>query len=397
MKKRVDDLALFGGQAEFASVRPIGQLAIGPEEIFFQQAKRIFEGRRLTNNGPLVRDLEARLSDLHQVSECVSFCSASLAIMALLRLLAEKGRTEVIMPAFTYPGLPHLARWAGLTPRFADILPMRHTLDPASVAEVASRDTAVVLAVHQVNSLCDVAGLKEVAGEYDIPVLYDSVHGVGCVHDGKRVGGHGVAEVFSLHATKIVNGFEGGYVTTNDAKLAEKLRLARNFGFAGQDAVSQCGFNGKLNELHAALALASLESVGDVMRGNRIRYEQYLRHFRSVPNCSFLRYAEDSEWNYEFVLLELFPDWKMSRDDVVDVMRRENALARPYYSPPLHLSPHMPEGQPVPSLPVTEQEAVKFIQMPVGELVDEDTIRRLAGLVAFVHDNQEEIAGRLAS
>ncbi|MBG0790489.1 MAG: DegT/DnrJ/EryC1/StrS family aminotransferase [Desulfovibrionaceae bacterium] len=397
MKKRVDDLALFGGQAEFASARPIGQLAIGPDEAFFNQAKRIFDGRRLTNNGPLVRDLEDSLCELHQVAECVSLCSASLAIMVLLKLLAVKGRTEVIMPAFTYPGLPHLAQWAGLTPRFADVLPTVHTLDPASVDKVASQDTAVILAVHQVNSLCDVAGLEYVAGKYGIPVVYDSVHGVGCTCDGARVGGYGVAEVFSLHATKIVNGFEGGYVTTNDAALAEKLRLARNFGFVGQDAISQCGVNGKLNELHAALALASLESVGEVIRRNRERYEQYLRHFLRVPDCSFLRYGEDSEWNYEFVLLELSPAWKMSRDDVVAVLRRENALARPYYSPPLHLSPHMPEGLPVPSLPVTEQEAEKYIQMPVGELVDEDTIVRLAGLIAFMHDNQEDIAGRLAS
>ncbi|MBI4996373.1 MAG: aminotransferase class I/II-fold pyridoxal phosphate-dependent enzyme [Rhodocyclales bacterium] len=399
-KRCIEDLACFGGPPLFARPLPIGQLAMPDEDAFFGYARQTFSNRRLTNNGPLVQELELRLAALHQVDHCIAFANASLAIILLIHLLAAGRRGEVIMPAFTYAGLPHLARWAGQTPRFCDIEADSHTLDPAAVAAAITDDTTAILGVHQVNSPCRILDLSAIAEQRGIPLIFDAVHGVACTFGGQPIGRFGRAEVFSLHATKLLNGFEGGYATTNDRRLAEDLRCSRNFGFIGESEVSALGMNAKLNELHAACALAGLDRLDDCIARNRARVVAYQEAFAGIPGLGWLPYGEATgdvaeRHNYEFALLQVPADWPLTRNQVVTLMRAEGALARAYYDPPLHHSPHCPEGIAVPDLPVTERLAQAFVQMPVGELVTTAEVVQLAVLFRFLHSHGEQIAQRL--
>lgn len=395
-KHRLEDLALFGGKPQFARLLPIGQLAMPDQDRFFALAREIYANQRLTNNGPLVQRLEARLAELHNVKRCIAFANASLAIVALLRHLAGDRHGEVIMPAFTYVGLPHLAQWAGLMPRFCDVDAETHTLNPAAVAAAIGKQTSAIMGVHQVNAPCHINALSEIADAHGIPLIFDAVHGIGCTHQGKVIGGFGRAEVFSLHATKLLNGFEGGYITTDDETLAEAMRLMRNFGFSGESEVTTLGLNAKLNELHAACGLAGIDRLPDIIASNRERVAAYRDAFAAIPGLRWLPYGNDGEArNYEFALLSVPPEWPLRRDELVALIRAEGALARAYYSPPVHLSSHCPpEARTM--LPVTERLAGEFIQMPVGELVGPEEVSSLARLFVFMHDHAVEIHQRLA-
>src|SRR5215468_8846065 len=99
---------------------------------------------------------------------------------------------------------------------------------------------------------CDVAALTEIAERRGLKLLFDAAHALGCSHNGRMIGTFGEAEVFSLHATKFINGFEGGIIATSDRELAKKIRLMTNFGFGGYDNVIYIGTNGKMNESSAA-------------------------------------------------------------------------------------------------------------------------------------------------
>ncbi|ADK85535.1 DegT/DnrJ/EryC1/StrS aminotransferase [Desulfarculus baarsii DSM 2075] len=396
MKRRLEDLAIFGGPRLFESFRPTGQLSLPDSRVFFKHARTIFDQRRLTNNGPLVRMLEERLALLHQSAHCVSFCNASVAIVLLLRLLGGDDGGNVLMPTFTYPGLPHIALWAGFKPVFCDVDQHTHAIDVASVAANLTPRSVVILAVHQVQSPCQIDELTTLARQRGVALLFDSVHGLGCTHRGKPIGGFGAAEVFSLHATKLLNGFEGGYVTTNDDALAAELRSARSFGFQGKDNVVRLGLNGKLNEIHAALALAALDDLEQTIQANRARHEAYRRLFADLPGLNILEYATNERHNYELTIFEMTTAWPLSRDDTLRLLNAENALARPYYSPPLHHSEHCPPGCGDVSLPVAEALATRFIQMPVGDLVSLADIEALAELMTFVGANGPTVAARLA-
>ena len=395
-KSQIEDLGFFGGTPMFDPVRPIGQLHHPDVGVFMDRLRTVFDNRRLTNNGKLVNELEERLAAAHGANHCIAVGNACLGIVILLHLMADGKHGEVIMPAFTYPGLPHLAQWAGQMPRFVDIDPLTHTLSAAAVRDNIGTRITCILGVHNVNSPCDIDALQEISDHSGIPLVYDSVHGLGCTYRGQQLGTFGRAEVFSLHATKIVNGFEGGYITTNDAALAASLRAARNFGFQGPNAdIVVLGMNAKLNEIHSALALCSLDELSDVIEGNRKRYEAYVQHCAGISGLTFVPYNNSEANNYEFAIMELGPDWPLSRDLTVELLRAEGGLANPYYSPPLHQSAHCPDNVDCPDLPITEQMSKCYIQMPVGNSVSLADVKEIADWLQFIEQNAKQIATQI--
>ena len=115
-----------------------------------------------------------------------------------MEIIANGRHGEVIMPAFTYAGLPHLAQWAGQMPCFCDIEHDTHTLNPVEVEKCINKNTTSIQAVHQVNSPCRIDELEAIASKYNVPLFYNGVHGVHCTYRGRPIGGFGRAEVFNL-------------------------------------------------------------------------------------------------------------------------------------------------------------------------------------------------------
>lgn len=392
MKRRVEDLALFGGPPLFTPFRSTAQLANKGAEAFFDYARQAFERRRLTNQGPLVSELEETLRAYHGAKYCIAFSNACLAILISLRAMAARQEGEVVLPAMSYRGLPHLVRWAGLTPRYCEIDPLRHTLDPASLARVVGPDTVAVLAVDNVNAMCDIDGIEEVTGAHHIPLLIDSVYGVAGKYGADPAGTRGGATVFTLHATKVINGFEGGYVTTHDEDLAHRLRLMRNFGFGGDRNSQMLGMNAKLNEIHAAMALANFAHVGEVIAGNKARFEAYRDAFAGLTGIGFADYSNGPQ-NYALVLLRIDPAWPFTREETLKLLLAENALVRPYYSPTLYSAD--PEYDGGSRFPVADAQSALFLQLPVGEMMSETDIVLLADTFRFLQSHAPAIAARL--
>lgn len=341
---------------------------------FFSELDFIFAEGRFCGDGSKVLELEARLADYHGVRSCVAVANAGLGLFLLLRHNARRDG-EVLLPAFTFRGLPHFVRMAGQRPHFCDVDRRSHALDPAAVESVISRRTTAVLAVWNFNAPPAIAQLFELARASGVPLFLDSVYGVGSSFMGVRAGGHGSAEVFSLHATKLINGFEGGYITTNEPELAEELRKMRT-GRA------------ELNELHAAMALLSLDALSKTIERNRERFELYREAFHDLDGVTLLEYpsGDSSTASYQLVVAKIGAPWPLRRDQMVDILRAEGAAINPYYSPPLHL------GR---TLPVTAELAECFLQLPSGELVLAQDIERLAEFLAFIQAHGDEIRRRL--
>ncbi len=375
--KDIAELALFGGHPTFQRVRPIGQLAT-PDPARFQACLEAAVAHESGRGPSLIPQLERELGEFHGVEHCVTFSNACVALIALTELLGRVPGGEVILPAFTYMGLPHLVQWTGHRPRFCDVLPDEHTLDPAAVREALGPNTALILGVHQVQAACQVEEFASLSEEFDLPVIYDAVHGLYNTHRGKPIGRFGEAEVFSLHATKLLNGFEGGYVTTCDGDLTRRLRVLRDGGRSAGGAALQRGWNGQLPEFHAALALAGLEDLPRTAERNRARYERYRATFQGIPGVRVLEYPLDGEQrNYEFTLVWVDPEFGFSRDEVVEILMAEGTRTRAYYGPAVHQTEHRPQWMAEPSLPVTEQLAKHLLQMPVGEHVSLEDIDRI--------------------
>ena len=192
------------------------------------------------------------------------------------------------------------------------------------------------------------------------------------------LGSFGECEVFSFHATKFFNTFEGGAVVTNNDELAEKMRLMRNFGFSGYDNVIYPGTNGKMTEIAAAMGLTNLEDMDEFVAINRRNYQCYRDAIGAIPGLSVLEYDESERNNFQYVVVEVAPYFPVSRDRIIEVLHAENVLARQYFWPGCHnMEPYRsyyPHAGLV--LPNTTSVAERVVVLPTGSAVTNADINR---------------------
>ena len=377
-------LAVLGGAPAFAEPLHVGRPNVPDRAKLLQRIEGALDRRWFTNDGPLVQELEAALVRQLQVKHVVAMCNGTTALEIAIRALELKG--EVIVPSFTFVATAHALQWQEITPVFADITPATHLIDPAQVERLITPRTTGIIGVHTWGRPCDVAALAEIADRRGLTLLFDAAHAMGCTHRGVPIGRFGAAEVFSFHATKCVHSFEGGAVATNDDALAEKLRLMRNFGFAGYDRVVYLGINGKLSEIHAAMGLTSLEDLPRVVAHNRRNFELYRQGLAGLPGLRLLDYddAAAESRNYQYVVVECDPAASpLGRDELAAVLTAENVRARRYFYPGCHrMEPYrslLPDASK--RLPATEEIAAKVLLLPTGPTLGATEILSVCGIL----------------
>lgn len=387
------DLAVFGGLPAFDAPRHVGKPNLGDRLRFLQRVEEALDRGRLTNDGPLVRELETRLAGLLQVRHCIAVCNGTVALEILIRALELRG--EVIVPSFTFAATVHALAWLGVTPVFCDVDPATHNLDPALAEACITPHTTAILGVHLWGQPCSPDRFEAIARSHELELIYDAAHAFGCTSAGRKIGSLGRAEVFSFHATKFFNTFEGGAITTNDDELAGRLRLMRNFGFAGLDNVVSLGTNGKLNEISAAMGLTQLEGLEPLLQVTRNTFRAYRERLSGIPGLHLLPLDTEAN-NCQYIVTEIDPDrFGLTRDAVVEILRAENVLARRYFYPGVHRVPPYRDRAHSP-LPITERLAGEVMVLPGGTLAKEE-IADICELLKLVAANAAEIAGRLGT
>ena len=226
----IPKLAILGGTPRFSEKLHVGRPNIGNREKLMERLNAMLDRRWFSNNGQLVQEFEKALASYLGVKHCIAVCNATIALEITTRALELKG--EVIVPSFTFIATAHSLQWQEITPVFCDIDPRTHLLDPSKVESLITNKTSGIMGVHVWGQGCNAEVLTEIAKKHNLKLVFDAAHAFGCTHNGAMIGGFGNAEVFSFHATKFLNSFEGGAVATNDDDLASKIRLMKNFGFS---------------------------------------------------------------------------------------------------------------------------------------------------------------------
>ena len=387
------NLAVFGGEPAFAEPRHVGRPNLGDRDRFLRRVEAAFDRARLTNDGPFVRELETRLAAEFGVRNCVAVCNGTVGLEITIRALDLTG--EVIVPSFTFAATAHALEWLGVRPVFCDVDPETHNLDPDKVEALITPATSGILGVHLWGRACSPKHLEQIAGQHGLKLVYDAAHAFGCSHGNRMIGGFGHAEVFSFHATKFFNTFEGGAITTDDDELAGRTRLMRNFGFAGLDNVVDIGTNGKLNEISAAMGLTLLEALEPLLETNRRTYERYRDQLDGLPGFRLLSYDTESN-NCQYIVVEIDRDRPtLTRDAIVEILRRENVLARRYFYPGVHRMPPYRDRSHAP-LPMTEKLTDTVLVLPGGALTERE-VDGICALIGLVSQHEEDIAARLAA
>ena len=395
--KNVDSLAIFGSPPAFSEKLHVGRPNIGNRERFLERINDMLDRRWFTNNGVYVQELEQRIAKMMGIKHCIVMCNGTVALEIVIRALGLRG--EVIIPSMTFIATAHALQWQEITPVFCDIDPKTYNLDPKRIEKMITPRTTGIIGVHLFGRPCDTEALTEIAKRHNLRLLYDAAHAFGCSYKGRMIGSFGDAEMFSFHATKFFNTFEGGAIVTNDDNLAAKIRLMKNFGFAGYDNVIYIGTNGKMSEISAAMGLTGLESLDEFISINHRNYREYKRELEGITGVQFMTYDETENSNYQYIILEVDEQTiGISRDQLVQILHAENILARRYFYPGCHkMEPylsHFPHAGLV--LPETERIVKRVLALPTGTAVGPEEITKICQIIRLVVENGHQIRERLA-
>jgi dTDP-4-amino-4,6-dideoxygalactose transaminase len=394
LKQKLSQLTIFGGPPSFFDALHVGCPNVPQGEArqqFLQSVSELLERRWLTNHGPLVAEFERTLAQKLGVRHVIAVCNATQGLQIAAQACGLTG--EVIVPAFTFVATAHAMSWIGLEPVFADVDPTRHTIDPDQIEALITPRTSAIVATHLWGNVCPVEQLAQLARHHRLQVIYDAAHAFGGSHQGQMIGSFGRAEVFSFHATKFLNTFEGGAIATNDDDLAQKMRRMTSFGFDGLDHVASLGTNAKMSEIAAAMGLANLSTIDDITAANRLNYEAYSLRLAGLPGLRFLPF--DEAGNYQYAIAEVRGKG-LSRDQLMEVLWTEGVRARRYFYPGCHRMEPYASRADVASLPVTERLAETVLALPTGTAVTPTEIAAICSIIRLALTNADEVKQKLA-
>lgn len=276
-----------------------------PLEEYVEYLKGIWDRTWLTNQGPLVQELEQKLQDYHQLSMPVHLvANGSFGLQIALKALGVRG--EVVTTPFSYVATTACPLWEGCSVKFADIEPDTLTIDPQAVEAAITPQTEAILATHVFGNPCDCEALEAIAKKHGLALIFDAAHAFGVTYNGKSVLEYGDASMVSLHATKLFHSVEGGFIVSKDPAVSEKMEWMRRFGHKGAEEFHGIGTNAKLSEFHAAMGLCCLNHIDEIIEKRKVICEAYDAAFLMNPPSairnllSSITYREGASRNYAY-------------------------------------------------------------------------------------------------
>lgn len=389
MSKGTTQLALFGGEPAFKQAVVVGKPNQPRRDRFLQLTSQALDSGQFSNGGDKVRSLERKLCEIHEVPHGILVSNATSGLQILARALELQ--KKVAMPAWTFAGTAHAFEWLGLQPVFCDVRLQDHLVAENYVDDSYMKEASAIVAVHLWGNVVDALPLEALCQRHNIPLIFDAAHAYGCSKDGTMIGNFGTAEVISLHATKVINSFEGGVILTRDASLASACRQMINFGKNTSGDYQGVGTNAKLNEISASMAIACMEQAQEFVEHNQLVFEIYRSRLDQLPGLHILDPRTNDRHNYHYVVVQVDKDLcPLSRDFLLEVMKKEGVILQTYFSPGCHKLPPYVQRESKP-LPNTEILARQTLCLPSGSSVSAEEALKICELFARVLEHAAQI------
>lgn len=351
---------------------PISSVSIGTEEE--ELVLQVLRSGRLAQ-GPMVERLEDEFRTWADAEHVVAVSNGTVSLVAALEALQLPRGTEVITSPFTFVATVNAILEAGLVARFGDIDPSDFALTPESVEGAISDRTSAVMPVHLYGQAADMTRLMPLAESRGLAVVEDAAQAHGARIEGRRVGSFGVGS-FSLYATKNLMSGEGGLITTNDAAVADRLRLIRNQGMRARYQYELAGHNFRMTELQAAVAIPQLSRL-EAGTKRRVENAQRLSEgLAGIPGLVLPAVAEGREHVWHQYTVRVTADTGKTREQVADVLTERGVGSGFYYPRPVYdydcYRNH--PGVVIGDHPVAEQVSREVLSLPVHPALSTDDV-----------------------
>ncbi|QEO57431.1 DegT/DnrJ/EryC1/StrS family aminotransferase [Francisella marina] len=321
-----------------------------------QYVDQIYASGQITNNGPLVRELEHRLANYLGVKNIVLVSNGTVALEIAYRALGI--RDFAITTPFSFVATTSSLVANGIKPIFVDINEKTFNIDSNKIVDQITPNTTAIVATQVFGNPCDVEMIGKIAEEYNLKIVYDAAHAFDVKFNGQSVLNYGDISTLSFHATKLFHTIEGGALITNDDEFAEKARFLINFGIKNAEEIPHLGTNAKINEFEAAMGLCVLDDIEIIHNARKAIAEKYKSDLQGL--VEFQEFNSSATENYSYFPVLFKSEEELKR--VQQALNNQDIFPRRYFYPSLDTLSYI---EPKQYMPVSRDISKRIMCLPI--------------------------------
>jgi len=337
----------------------------------------IWERGWLTNNGPLVNELELKLKDYLQTPHLLYVTNGTIALQLAIKALGLTG--EIITTPFSYVATTSTIVWENCQPVFVDIDPKNFNIDPSKIEAAITPKTSAIIATHVYGNPCDIDAIDKIAKKHKLKVIYDAAHCFGTLYKGKSIFAYGDVSTTSFHTTKIFHTVEGGAVFTPHAETLKTMAYMRNFGHDGLVDFLGVGINAKNSEFHAAFGLTNFAHIEDILSK---RKQQYKRYTEKLKEHKGKKLAVNTNADFNCAYFPLVFDNEAILQKSIDELLQHHVIPRRYFYPSLTTLPYVDQN----NTPITDEVASRVLCLPLYHKLQNEEIDMICRVLLRVQN-----------
>lgn len=329
-----------------------------PQEEYNAVLKRAWDCSWITNRGPIVQELEEKLLSFLNTDNVILTTNGTLPLQIAIKILGNKG--EIITTPFSYAATSAAIVWENCIPIFVDIHPDYLTIDETKIEAAITENTTAILVTHVFGNPCHVTAIKRIADKYNLKVIYDAAHSFGVKYKNKSIFDYGDISTCSFHATKLFHTGEGGALFTSDPDLKHQLFYSHNFGHNGPLDFFGVGINAKMSELQAAMGIAVLPYMEEVLKQRKAIVDFYNENL-DFTKVRTMKIREQTAWNYSYFSIIFESEAKLL--EVQQKLNQFSIFPRRYFYPSLNTVKYYSNSKE--KMPIAENIAKSIMCLPL--------------------------------
>ena len=354
---------------------PLAEPFIGERELKY--VTECIKTRWISSLGSYVIRFEEEFADYCGTKYGISTSNGTTALHLALVALGISDGDEVLIPDMTFIATANAVRYCGAEPVFVDIEPITWNMDPNDIKKRITPKTKAIIPVHTYGHPCDMDPIIEIADSNDLLVIEDAAEAHGAEYKGKKVGSIGDVACFSFYGNKIITTGEGGMITTNNEEFTKKAKMLRDHAMSEKNRYwhTDLGFNYRLTNIQAAIGVAQLEKIDeiiDIKRKNAKYYNSLFKDVERIVTPPEEKWAKSVYWMYSILVED---DFGVDRDLLMKKLGEKGIDTRPFFYP-IHSQP--PYANAKADFPISEEISKKGINLPSSPYLNQDEIEYIA-------------------
>ncbi len=324
---------------------PIAEPILGKEE-----EDLVLKGIRsgwISSIGEYINQFEERFSKYCNTKYGITTSNGTTALHLSLVAANIGVGDEVIIPSMTFVATANAVSYTGAKPVFVDSTMETWTIDPDKIKEKINRRTKAIIPVHLYGHPSEMGRILSIARKYGLIVIEDAAEAHGALYKGKKVGSLSDMACFSFYGNKIITTGEGGMILTDNKNLAKKIRMLRDHGISKRRRYyyPHLGFNYRMTNLQAALGIAQLKKIDQIIQRKREIAELYKKYLSPLKNIYLqpeAKWAKNVFWMYSILVVK---NGKKNRDFLIKQLKKRKIDSRPFFFPVHKLSRYKENDQ----------------------------------------------------